>query len=60
MKKKDIYDYFFDKIIDDEEIKSLNEDFYNKVVFNSFIALYDNLDSSISYDKELTKRIRSA
>ena len=59
MKKNDIYDYFWDKILEDEEIKSLDENFYNKVVFNSFVALYDNLDSNKSYDIELTKRIRS-
>lgn len=60
MKKKDIYDYIWDKIPEDEEIKNLDEDFYNKVVFNAFVALYDNLDSNLSYDLELTKRIRGA
>lgn len=60
MKNEEIYDYFYEKIEKDEEIMDIEgEDFYNKITFNSFISIFDNLDSFKSYDLELSKTIKS-
>ena len=60
MKKSDIYDYCWDKILEDQEIMDVEgEDFYNKIVFNTFVKLIDNLLSKYPYDLELSKQIKT-
>lgn len=60
MKKSDIYDYCWDKILEDQEIMDVEgEDFYNKIVFNTFVELIDNLLSKYPYDLELSKQIKT-
>ena len=60
MKIEAIYDYFWDEIEKDLEIKEIEgEDYYNKVVFNAFVKLIDNLLSDKPYDLDLAKTLKS-
>ncbi len=60
MKIEAIYDYFWDEIDKDLEIKEIEgEDYYNKVVFNAFVRLIDNLLSDKPYDLDLAKTLKS-
>jgi hypothetical protein len=60
MKIQEIYDYFWDEIDKDLEIQEIEgEDYYNKVVFNAFVRLIDNLLSDKPYDLDLAKTLKS-
>lgn len=60
MKIQEIYDYFWDEIDKDLEIQEIEgEDYYNKVVFNAFVKLIDNLLSDKPYDLDLAKTLKS-
>ena len=60
MKTTAIYDYFWDEIDNDVEIKEIEgENYYNKIVFNTFIKLIDNLLSDNPYDLDLANNMKS-